>query len=165
MVHWIAWVLAKLAGFVTSKVIGSSWKKLKHRVLGPPIRLELPAPVNPIGRRGGPGGQIPGWSLKLRLITSIGDPVDVVELRVHEDRVGDWEISEIFRPDPAATPITLPIRVDGAVEFNIRAWSPRTFQALPIDIGKLALEMRDSTQAAGKYYRFPLTNEVSRLAH
>ncbi len=165
MVHWIGWVLGKLGASVAGKVLRSSWNKVKHRVLGPPIRLELPTPINRIGRRGGPGGQTPGWGLKLRLITSIGNPVDVVELKVHEDGVGNWQISEIFGTDSAATPITLPIRVDGAVEFNLRAWSPRTFQALPVNTGRLTLMIRDHTQAAEQYYCFSLTTGVTHLSY
>ncbi len=112
------------------------------------LRIELPPPVNPLGNRSSAAGYVLGWRFKVRLIAE-GQALDILELGVSEDEVGDWSIEEVFRQEDGR-PTGFPIPVERATEFWIAAYSPRTFATKPTSVGRLTLRFRDHTQPAGE---------------
>ncbi len=113
------------------------------RGLQPRVKIELAEPVNPPGHRGPP--YTPTWNVSVRL-TATGSPISVVEVRLEEEGVGHWPIEELSH---GGAPVTLPIHVPDAVQFWMRAHSPRTFAGGPVQLGKLTIRVRDHLQLAG----------------
>jgi hypothetical protein len=120
-----------------------------------PLQVELPQPINPMGRMSIGKGHYPTWNVKVRLLSSGQRPVQVLELRVTEENVGAWSIDELL--DGSGSKIVLPIPVHGACDLWVRVRSPQTFPNLPFEVGRLLLQLRDHTQNPGTYWTSSLT--------
>ena len=137
------------------------WEWLKVRVRGR-LALELPEPVNQIGRYGTGVGFTPSWSLKIRFINRGKDPIEILDLRIIEENLGSWTIEEVFL-EATGRRVQFPLRIQGAFECWIRAISPRNFQALPFEVSRLSLRVRDHTQRQGRFSVFPLTDSTTQV--
>ena len=120
-----------------------------------PLIVELPEPVNPMGRMSIGNGHYAAWNVKVRLLSSGESPLQILELRVTETMVGPWTIDELL--DSAGRKIVLPTPVHGVCDVWLRARSPKSFQNLPFDVGPLTLQVRDHTQSPGHYRTCALT--------
>lgn len=146
--------LAAISLIVTAaSIAGIVVLRLRRRA--PTIRIELPPPVRPVGHVSDSSGSTPGWALNVRLIAD-GGPIDILELQIHEDGVGQWQIFEVL--DANGRPLTGPIRIDGAREVEIKARSPRTYPTHEFRLGNLSLHVRDSTQGEGVFQIVQLPN-------
>jgi len=116
--------------------------------------LSFPKPVNAVGYQGG-AAFYPQWSVRIRLIAEGDRPVDVVELGVIEDGVGEWPIDEKYRMGPR-TQVPFPIRLQPSEEFWIRARSPQAFPTKPTSFGRLTVWCRDHTQSEGERHELAI---------
>ena len=116
------------------------------------LRIELPKPVNGIGYQGG-AAFYPLWSVKIRLIAEGDRPLDIVELGVTEDGVGEWAIDEKVREGGAGR-VSFPIRPRPSEEFWIRARSPLSFETKPTSFGRMTLWCRDHTQREEERHQY-----------
>lgn len=115
------------------------------------LRIELPPRVNPVGHRSSAGNYVSGWRFKVRLVAE-AQPLDIVELGLTEEGVGEWIIEEVFREgDPR--PVIFPIPVERATEFWIGAISPRSSDTKPTSVGRITLRFRDHTQPPGEAHQ------------
>jgi hypothetical protein len=112
------------------------------RGIQPRLKIELPQPVNPPGHRGPP--YTPAWNVSVRLIAT-QLPLSVVSIRLEEERVGGWPLEELSQGGVA---VPFPLHVPDAVQFWMRAHSPRTFEGGPVRLGTLTLRVRDHLQPA-----------------
>jgi hypothetical protein len=107
------------------------------------IGIELPEPVNPIGHWSFGGRYITAWRFRVRLISK-GQPLDIIELGLTEEGVGEWIIQEMFRE--GGRPVSLPISVERVTEFWIDARSPLISDKKSTSVGQITLRFRDHTQ-------------------
>jgi len=82
-----------------------------------------------------------------------GDPLDIVDIRVTEDGVGDWKIDHIVNESERKN-IVLPISVARAAEFWIFAASPQALNAKVTSIGPITLRFRDHKQVEGEAHQY-----------
>ena len=151
---WLLWVVERLRKGL--------WPWLRRKFF-PYLTIELPKPVNPMGRVGTGGGFTPSWNVKVRFINRGREPLAILELYVEEEGVGAWRIEEMFLETRG--PVLTPFQIEKAFECWIRMSSPRTFPTLPVEVGPLALRVRDHTQQDGRYHTFPLSKERFRYHH
>ncbi len=150
-----------LLNLIPTRLLKSVWTYLKRKIR-PPLTVELPEPVNPLGRIGMAGGITPAWSVRVRFINRGQDLVSILELQVSEEDIGNWAIDEVFLEGSGAR-VQFPIQVQQAFECWVRMRSPRTLPGLPIEIGRLRLRVRDHTQRASHFSSFPLTTTPTQL--
>lgn len=124
------------------------------------LQIELPEPVNPIGSRSFGGTHLTAWRFKLRLISQ-GQPLDIIELQLVEDGVGEWAIREMFR-EADTRPVIFPISVERATEFWIDAESPQAWDKKPTSLGRITLRLRDHTQTPGEMHEHVVENPPLR---
>jgi hypothetical protein len=117
------------------------------------LRIQLPERINAVGYIGG-ASFVPAWNVKVRLIAD-GDvqPLDIVELGLTEDGVGDWTIDEVFLQTKGEL-LGLPIRLNPSAEFWLRSRSPASFEAKPTSVGRLTLWFQDHTQGEGQRHEY-----------
>jgi len=108
----------------------------------PALRIELPPPVNRVGYRSPP--YMRSWAVKIRLIAPEA-PLSILELGVYEPGVGEWKIEERFYE--GGRRLELPLRVEGAAEFWIRAYAP---PSEPRVVNEFVLWFRDHLQGPAK---------------
>ncbi len=145
---------------VGERLLKDLWPSLRRKFF-PYLRIELPRPVNPMGRVGAGGGFTPSWNVKVRFINREREPLAILEIHVDEEEVGAWSI-ERMQLDSGDT-VFIPFDVQRAFDCWIRMSSPCTFPTHPIEIGKLILRVRDHTQGDGQYHTFPLTEARTRV--
>ena len=115
------------------------------------LRFELPAPINPVGYQSA-GGVFTGmWSVRVRLIAE-GPALDVLEIGLTEEGVGEWVVDEVFREKDGMA-FGFPIPVERSTEFWIRARSPIPSNART-KVGRMTFRVRDHTQSAGECYEY-----------
>jgi len=145
---------------LAERLLVSIWPSFRRRIFSY-LTMELPSPVNPMGRFGAGGGFTPSWNVKVRFINRDREPLAILDIHVEEEGVGGWRIEEILHDTKG--PVRTPLHVEKAFECWIRMSSPRTFATLPMEVGQLALRVRDHTQRVGQYHSFPLSNARTRL--
>lgn len=155
-----AFVLPRIFGFAADQVVKGCWVWLKGKVYAP-LTVELPTPVNPIGRISS-GGYTASWNVKVRFLSRTEKPLHVLELNVTEETLGAWLIDEVFI-ESTGRPVRFPISVNPSFECWIRMRSPHGVQQLPINVHKLTLRVRDSTLRAGRFRAFPLTAGLTTI--
>ncbi len=114
----------------------------------------MPEPINPIGYQSWGGNYVTAWRFQIRLITR-GQPLDIIEVGLAEEGVGEWIIEELFRERGR---LSLPIPVERATDFWISARSPRTSHTKPLTVGQITLRFRDHTQPPGEAHQYVVTN-------
>lgn len=124
------------------------------------LRIELPEPVNLIGYWSSGGSYVSGWRFKVRLIAE-GQPLDIIELGVMEERVGAWTIVEVFR-ETDGRQVPFPISVERSTEFWIDARSTRAFDTEPTSVGPITLWFRDHTQRSGDAHEYVIPRPPMR---
>jgi hypothetical protein len=124
------------------------------------LQIELPEPVNPISYRSAGGSFTSTWRFKIRLIAR-GLPLNILQLRLSEAGVGDWQIEEVFR-ESDGRPLIFPIAVERAVEFWISAASPQNDSVRRSSVGKVTVHIRDHTQASGEGHELVIDNPPIR---
>ena len=88
-------LLRYLSSFIFQKLSPVVWQKLKERFGPAALTLELPQPINPIGRISS-ANHTPLWSVRLRFITREDQPRTIVDWSVEEERIGTWQLVEAF---------------------------------------------------------------------
>ncbi len=154
-------MVKRLFDFFFDKGLDFAWEKTGERFGSPGLKLEIPSPVNRMGRISRGGVQTPWWNVKLRFIAQ-RKPRDILELHIDEEGVGRWHVDEVYRED-TGKPVSWPIQINMADEVWVRARSPQSYHALPIEVGKLTLKVRDHTQAEGRLRSMALTRSPTRI--
>lgn len=80
-------------------------------------------------------------------------PLDIVELGLTEEGVGEWTIVERFREGRPGQ-VQFPIQPRPSTEFWIRAQSPHVFNTKPTSVGRVRLWVRDHTQREGERHEY-----------
>jgi hypothetical protein len=123
------------------------------------LRIELPRPINPPGHMSTGNYITSTWNVKVRLLAGEEQPLDIVELGVREESVGEWTIDEVFW-ERTGRATGFPIHVNLSTEFWVRSRSPNPSATKAV--GALTLWFRDHTQPEGEAHEFTIRNATDR---
>jgi hypothetical protein len=117
------------------------------------LRIELPKPQNRPGYLSAGSYVASTWRVKVRLIANGEQPLDIVELGVREEGVGEWTLDEVFW-EGTGRATSFPIRVNPSAEFWVSSTSPKPSDTKPPSVGTLTLWFRDHTQPEGDAHEY-----------